>query len=39
MDYQSFTLEQTVIPEPATSGLIAMMGGGLLFFRRRFMRS
>ena len=39
MDYQSFTLESIVIPEPATSGLIALMGGGLLFFRRRFMRS
>ena len=26
-----------VIPEPATIGLIAVMGGGLLFVRRRFM--
>jgi hypothetical protein len=25
------------IPEPATLGMIAMMGGGLLFIRRRFM--
>ena len=27
----------TVIPEPATLGMIAVMGGGLLFVRRRFM--
>jgi hypothetical protein len=25
------------IPEPATMGLVAVFGGGLLFFRRRFM--
>jgi hypothetical protein len=27
----------SVIPEPATLGLVAAFGGGLLFFRRRFM--
>jgi hypothetical protein len=27
----------TVIPEPATLGLVAAMGGGILFIRRRFM--
>ncbi|VGO13063.1 hypothetical protein PDESU_01617 [Pontiella desulfatans] len=27
----------TVIPEPATLGLITVMGGGMLFIRRRFM--
>jgi hypothetical protein len=26
-----------VIPEPATLGMIAAMGGGILFIRRRFM--
>jgi hypothetical protein len=26
-----------VIPEPATLGLVAVMGGGILFIRRRFM--
>ncbi|MDF7822765.1 PEP-CTERM sorting domain-containing protein [Pontiellaceae bacterium B12227] len=31
----NFTSE--VIPEPATLGLVAMVGGGLLFIRRRFM--
>jgi len=27
----------TVIPEPATLGLVALMGGGMLFIRKRFM--
>jgi hypothetical protein len=35
MDYQSFTVEETVIPEPATAGLIAAMAGAFLFIRRR----
>ncbi len=29
--------EGTVIPEPATLGLIGVFGGGMLFIRRRFM--
>jgi hypothetical protein len=36
MDYQSFSVE--VIPEPATFGLFALMGGALLFSRRRSIR-
>ncbi|MCK4564842.1 MAG: PEP-CTERM sorting domain-containing protein, partial [Verrucomicrobia bacterium] len=27
----------TVIPEPATLGMVALFGGGLLFIRRRLM--
>ncbi|MDF7801259.1 PEP-CTERM sorting domain-containing protein [Pontiellaceae bacterium B1224] len=30
-------LQFSAIPEPATLGLIAMFGGGILFIRRRFM--
>ncbi|MDF7797966.1 PEP-CTERM sorting domain-containing protein [Pontiellaceae bacterium B1224] len=29
--------EYTVVPEPATLGLVAAFGGGILFVRRRFM--
>ena len=29
--------EYTVIPEPATLGMVAMLGGGILFIRRKFM--
>jgi hypothetical protein len=32
-----FDMSFDVIPEPATLGLISAFGGGLLFFRRRFM--
>jgi hypothetical protein len=32
LDYRSFS----VVPEPTTISLVALMGGGLLFFRRRF---
>ena len=28
----------TVIPEPGTLGLVALMGGGMLFVRKRFKR-
>jgi hypothetical protein len=31
------TMDFNIIPEPATLGLVAAMGGGLLFIRRRFM--
>ena len=30
-------LQATVIPEPATMGLFALMGGGMLWIRCRFM--
>ena len=30
-------LDMQTIPEPATLGLIAVMGGAILFIRRRFM--
>ncbi|MDF7823597.1 PEP-CTERM sorting domain-containing protein [Pontiellaceae bacterium B12227] len=30
-------LEVTAIPEPATLGMVALFGGGVLFIRRRFM--
>lgn len=32
-----YYVQGTVIPEPATLGLVAMFGGAVLFFRRRFM--
>jgi len=31
------SLQYTVIPEPATLGLVATLGGSILFIRRRFM--
>ena len=33
---EGFRTHWTVIPEPATFGLFALMGGGILFARRRF---
>jgi hypothetical protein len=27
----------TAIPEPATLGMVAMLGGGILWIRKRFM--
>ncbi|MDF7809641.1 PEP-CTERM sorting domain-containing protein [Pontiellaceae bacterium B12219] len=35
VDYSEASI--SVVPEPATLGLVTAMGGGLLFFRRRFM--
>ena len=34
---QTANLTFEVIPEPATLGLVAMVGAGLLYVRRRFM--
>jgi hypothetical protein len=36
MDLDSVTIETTAIPEPATFGLVALFGGGILFVRRNF---
>ena len=36
-DFDANTITFTVIPEPATLGLVAAFGGGILFFRRRLM--
>jgi len=36
LDLDTITIE-TVIPEPATLGLVAAFGGGILFIRRRFL--
>lgn len=33
---REFALGYTVIPEPATLGMVAVFGGGMLFIRRRF---
>jgi len=30
-------LQVTVIPEPATLGMVAFLGGGMLWIRRKFM--
>ena len=32
-----FSINGTVVPEPATLGMVAALGGGMLFIRRRFM--
>lgn len=37
MHLYDVTAEYTVIPEPATLGLVAALGGGILLVRRRFM--
>ncbi len=37
MRFRDFTISGTVVPEPATIGLVAAFGGGILFIRRRFM--
>jgi hypothetical protein len=37
VEYTNFAINGTVIPEPATLGMIAAFGGGILFIRRRFM--
>lgn len=34
---RDFALGYTIVPEPATLGLVAAFGGGILFIRRRFM--
>ena len=35
--FEQGSLQVTVIPEPATLGLVVAMAGGMLFIRRRFM--
>lgn len=37
MTYDNFTVYNHVIPEPATLGLVAVLGGGLLAMRRLFL--
>ena len=35
--FNQFEIDGSVIPEPATLGMVALFGGGILFIRRKFM--
>ena len=37
VNYDNVSLDATIIPEPATLGLVAAFGGTILFIRRTFM--